>query len=128
MKSLLPLKPVLGSDFPVEPASVLAGIYAAVTRRDPGTGKNVGGGDGWHTEEALTVGQALRGFTRNAASAAGMEKAGKIEAGAWADWVVLGRRLEESKQGWEWLRDETVVKETWIAGKRVFSRDDEAGS
>jgi len=125
MKSFLPLKPVLGSDFPVEPPSVLAGIYAAVTRRDPKTGTSVGGGNGWHTEEAITVGDALRGFTSNVAAAAGMPKAGKIEAGAWADWVVLDRRLEESPQGWEWLRDETAVKETWVAGKRVFARDTE---
>ncbi|KAI5856544.1 amidohydrolase family-domain-containing protein [Tricharina praecox] len=128
MKSFLPLKPVLGSDFPVEPPSVLAGIYAAVTRRDPKTGKSVGGGGGWHTDEVLTIGEALRGFTRNVAAAAGMKKAGKIEGGAWADWVVLDKRLEESKQGWEWLRDETAVKETWVAGKRVFMRGDETKS
>lgn len=37
MRSLLDMKPVLGSDFPVEPCDPFQGIYAAVTRRNPQT-------------------------------------------------------------------------------------------
>ncbi|KAF8535604.1 amidohydrolase 3 [Trichophaea hybrida] len=115
MKSLLNLHPVLGSDFPVEPPSVLAGIYAAVERRDPKVG-----GERWFPEEALTVRQALRGFTRAPAEAVGWEGVGKVEKGAWADWVVLDRRLDGEDK--EWLRGEEAVRETWIVGKRVFRR------
>jgi predicted amidohydrolase YtcJ len=125
MKSLFPR--VLGSDFPVEPPAVLRGVYAAVTRRDPGTGKWVGDGRGWYPGEKLTVKEALMGFTRDVAFAGGMgNKTGVIEKGRWADWVVLKRRVSlepaEWKQ-WEWLRDEEVVKETWIAGRRRFLRE-----
>jgi predicted amidohydrolase YtcJ len=128
MKGLLPR--VLGSDFPVEPPAVLRGVYAAVTRRDPGTGKSVGDGKGWYPEERLDIGEALRGFTRDVAFAAGMaDRAGAVERGRWADWVVLSRRVvldpAEWRQ-WEWLRDEEVVKETWIAGRRRFLRKLEA--
>jgi predicted amidohydrolase YtcJ len=117
MKSLLELRPVLGSDFPVEPPSVLAGIYAAVERRDPKVG-SLGGK--WFPEEALTVREALRGFTRAPAEAVGWDMVGAVERGRWADWVVVDKRLGEES---EWLRDERAVRETWIGGKRVFKRD-----
>ena len=117
------LRPVLGSDFPVEPPSVLRGIYAAVTRRDPNTGKGVDGGvEGWHSEEALSVREALEGFTRNVAAAAGMEgKAGVVKAGAWADWVVLSHQVLADGDV-EWLRDGEVVMETRVAGRKVYQR------
>lgn len=44
MRSLLLLRPVLGSDFPVEPASIFEGMYAAVARRSPRTGLDPSGG------------------------------------------------------------------------------------
>jgi len=108
---------VLGSDFPVEPPSVLAGIYAAVERRDPKVGSL---GEKWFPEEALTVREALRGFTRAPAEAVGWDMVGAVERGRWADWVVVDKRLGEES---EWLRDERAVRETWIGGKRVFKRD-----
>lgn len=121
MRSLLPLKPVFGSDFPVEPANVFEGMYAAVTRRSPKTGLDPAGGkDGWYVSETVTLEQALRGFTVNPAFAAFLEnKAGKIEAGAYADWVVLDEPLEALDV--ESLRKATV-RETWVGGKRVYHR------
>ncbi|KAL6707004.1 hypothetical protein ACN47E_004954 [Coniothyrium glycines] len=121
MRSLLPLHPILGSDFPVEPANIFEGIYAATTRRHPRTGLDADGGmRGWYPEETLTLEEALRGFTQNPAYGAFLEgKAGVIEAGAYADWVVLDEPLEE-------LDPEAVrklsVKETWVGGKRVYQR------
>jgi len=119
MRSLLPLRPVLGSDFPVEPASIFEGMYAAITRRSPRTGLDPSGGKaGWYPEESLTFEQALEGFTVNAAYGAFLEgKAGVIEAGAYADWVVLDEQLESLDP--EALRKVTV-KETWVGGKRVY--------
>ncbi|MEQ9463290.1 MAG: amidohydrolase [Haliea sp.] len=54
----------LGSDFPVEPANPWLGIHAAVTRQRRGLPPG-----GWQPQEALTLGQALHGFTLAAARA-----------------------------------------------------------
>ena len=121
MRSLLPLNPVLGSDFPVEPANVFEGMYAAVTRRNPRTGLDADGSKtGWYPEETLTVEEALRGFTLSPAYAAFLEgTAGVIKEGAYADWVVLDEPLESLDP--EALRKVTV-RETWVAGRRVYER------
>jgi predicted amidohydrolase YtcJ len=118
MKSFLPLRPVLGSDFPVEPPNPLHGMFAAVTRKSPATGLGrKGDAHGWHTEEALTLDEALEGFTLAPASAAFLEgKAGVIASGSFADWVVLDDPLDVSS-----LR-ETKVRETWVGGKQVYAR------
>ncbi|CAE7030490.1 hypothetical protein CFE70_004189 [Pyrenophora teres f. teres 0-1] len=121
MRSLLPLRPVLGSDFPVEPASIFEGMYAAITRRSPHTGLAPNGGKtGWYPEETLTFSQALEGFTVNPAYGAFLEdQAGVIEVGAYADWVVVDEELESLDV--EALRKVTV-RETWVGGKMVYQR------
>jgi predicted amidohydrolase YtcJ len=121
MRSLLPLRPVLGSDFPVEPASIFEGIYAAVTRRSPKADRDPTVNDeSWYPEEALTFNEALRGFTISPAYAAFLEhKAGTIKAGAYADFIVLDEPLEDMDM--ESLRKVTV-KETWVGGKLVYKR------
>ncbi|AEO64549.1 uncharacterized protein THITE_2110802 [Thermothielavioides terrestris NRRL 8126] len=124
MRSLLDIGPVLGSDFPVEPPNPFEGIYAAVTRKNPHTGAGPPGFEhGWHVEEALTLEQALDGFTRGAARGAFLEgKAGVIQEGAFADWVVLDEDIADI--GEEGLRKLTV-RETWVGGRRVYHRDAE---
>lgn len=114
----LPL--VLGSDFPVEPPTVLSGgIYAAVTRRSPSA--PLGSQPGWYEDESLDLVDAVNGFTTGPARAAFMESqgAGELVVGGWADWVVLDMDLRglESDE----LRKVQVL-ETWVAGKRVFCR------
>ncbi|OHE95581.1 amidohydrolase [Colletotrichum orchidophilum] len=122
MRSLLDAHPILGSDFPVEPPNPFQGIYAAVARKSPHTGYGVNGSeDGWHTEEALSLDEALLGFTKGPAYGAFMEgRAGLIKVGALADWVVLDQPLEDLDL--DELR-ELKVKETWVGGKQVYSRD-----
>jgi predicted amidohydrolase YtcJ len=122
MRSLLPLRPVLGSDFPVEPASIFEGIYAAMTRRSPRTGLDPSGGKvGWYPEETLTLLEALKGFTVNPAYGAFLEdKAGFISVGAYADWVVLDEPLESMDV--ESLR-QLKVRETWVGGRCVYKRE-----
>lgn len=121
MKSLRDVGLVLGSDFPVEPANPLRGLYAAVARRSPATGLGVDGREGWHMEEALSLREALVGFTEGAAWGGFMEgQAGVIEVGAWADWVVLDEALEDVEV--EELRT-LRVKETWVGGRRVYARE-----
>lgn len=121
MRSMVSQGLVLGSDFPVEPASIFEGIYAATTRRSPKTGLDADGGKtGWYPEERLNFEQALKGFTINPAYAAFLEgKAGVIEVGAYADWIVVDEDLE--KMDFESLRKATV-RETWVGGKLVYQR------
>jgi hypothetical protein len=112
--------PVLGSDFPVEPPSPFAGMYAAVTRLSPSTGTSPAGEGGWYPEEKLTIEQALRGFTRNGAYGWWKEDfTGAIEMGKWADWVVIDRDTFEDESG-KSLKD-VVVRSTWVGGKKVYS-------
>lgn len=76
----------LGSDFPVEPVNPWFGIHAAVTRQDR-EGHPEGG---WLPEERLSVDQALRGFTMDAAYAGFAEdRVGSLETGKFADFVVI---------------------------------------
>ncbi|KAJ4368577.1 hypothetical protein N0V86_009484 [Didymella sp. IMI 355093] len=121
MRSILPLGPVLGSDFPVEPANIFEGVYAATTRRSPRSGLDPSGGKiGWYPEETLTVEDALKGFTINPAFGAFLDsQAGVIQEGAWADWIVLDQPLEGLDL--EDLRRVTV-RETWVGGKLVHRR------
>jgi predicted amidohydrolase YtcJ len=79
-------KLAFGSDFPVESADPLWGIYAAVTRTDP-EGNPAGG---WMPAQKLTTEEAVRAFTSGAAYAAFQEKeTGTIEIGKRADLTVL---------------------------------------
>ncbi|KAK1828138.1 hypothetical protein QBC39DRAFT_374948 [Podospora conica] len=130
MRSLLDLDPVFGSDFPVEPPSPWAGVYAATTRRDPksppvappGDG---GEGEGWYVEEAVGVEDALAGFLEGAARGGFMEgRAGGIRGGMWGDWIVLGGAVEGVEgEGWRGVK----VEETWVGGRRVFKRGEGEG-
>ena len=70
-----------GSDCPVEPINPLLGIWAAVSRKN-------------FSEESLTVEEALRLYTVNAAYASFEEEvSGTIEEGKWADLTVLDKDL-----------------------------------
>jgi predicted amidohydrolase YtcJ len=84
-----------GSDAPVEPIEPLPNIRAAVTRR---RADGWPGPDGWHSGERgrLTVDEAVRGFTRGPAYAAGLEdRSGQLAPGFLADLVVLERDIYE---------------------------------
>jgi hypothetical protein len=80
----------LGSDFPVEAVNPFFGIYAAVTRQDQ-KGWPAGG---WYPDQKLTLAEAIRGFTLDAAYAAFEEKSrGTIEPGKLADFTVVEGNL-----------------------------------
>ncbi|KAH9906744.1 amidohydrolase family-domain-containing protein [Xylariomycetidae sp. FL2044] len=121
MRSMLDINPVLGSDFPVEPPNPFHGIYAAVTRRSPHTGRGTDDApEGWYTDEALTLDQAIRGFTEGPAYGGFTKgKTGVIRPGALADWIVLDKPLDQIDV--EELRD-LKVRETWVGGKKVYER------
>jgi predicted amidohydrolase YtcJ len=77
-----------GSDFPVEGANPLWGLYAAVTRQDR-QGWPEGG---WYPDQRMAIHEAVTGFTIDAAYAGFAEnETGTIEAGKLADMTVLDR-------------------------------------
>lgn len=106
-----------GSDFPVELANPFFGLHAAVTRQD----RNNQPLKGWIPEEAMTVKQALESFTINVAYAArNEEKQGSLEAGKWADFILVDQDIFEIKPNDIW---KTKVLETWVAGQAVFKEE-----
>ncbi len=79
----------LGSDFPVESANPLLGLFAAVTRRDLAGELPAAG---WYPEERLSREETLRGFTLDAAYSLFLDEAvGSLEVGKRADIVVFDR-------------------------------------
>jgi len=80
----------LGSDFPVESADPRLGLYAAITTQAvDGTPP-----EGYRPSERLSVLEAIRGFTSDAAWAASAEKeVGRLSPGARADLTVWDRDL-----------------------------------
>ncbi|MFQ6099333.1 MAG: amidohydrolase, partial [Armatimonadota bacterium] len=75
-----------GSDWPVAPISPLAGIDAAVNRRTV-DGRHP---NGWHPHQRITVPEALRAYTSDAAYAVFREQdLGALEPGKLADAAVL---------------------------------------
>jgi len=86
----------LGSDFPVEDPNPLWGIYAAVTTQD----RNGHPPGGYRPSEKLTIWEALRGFTSDAAYAASAERElGLAEPGYRADLAVFDRDLTKVAPG-----------------------------
>lgn len=106
-----------GSDAPVDPFDVMAGLRAAVTRRqengDPGP-------EGWYPEQRITALEALRAYTVGCAIASGEEwLKGTLMPGKLADMVVLSGNPVNS--GPDALR-EITVDGTIVGGKVVYWR------
>ncbi|MGH8222676.1 MAG: amidohydrolase [Woeseiaceae bacterium] len=107
-----------GSDWFVAPATPLEGIYAAVTRRTL-DGANPGG---WVPEQKISVEQALRAYTAEAAYAAYEEhEKGRLKPGMLADFVLLDRDLTAIPP--ETLRDARVLR-TVVGGRIVHAAAD----
>ena len=105
-----------GSDFPVEPANPFFGLHAAVTRQSR-SGEPEGG---WLPQQKITLAEALRSFTLDAAYAAHQEQViGSLEPGKAADFVLLDRDIFAAAPAELWR---TGVLETWVDGERVYAR------
>lgn len=112
-RSLIDAKATLafGSDWFVAPPSAIEGIYAAVTRRTLDD-KNP---DGWFPEQKITVEEALRAYTVNAAYAQFAEReTGSLDVGKLADFALIDRDL--TKIPAPEIRDARVVL-TVVGGK-----------
>jgi len=107
-----------GSDFPVELANPWHGLYAAVTRQNR-AGEPQGG---WYADQALTRAEALHSFTlANAYAAHQEDRLGSLEAGKWADFIVIDRDYFEVPAS---EIDDIQVLETWVAGKKVYAAEE----
>ncbi len=105
-----------GSDFPVELANPMHGLYASVTRKSrAGLPEN-----GWYVDEAMTREETLHSFTWAAAYAAHQEdRLGSLEAGKWADFIVVDRDFFEIADS---EIDDIQVLQTWVGGDLVYER------
>ncbi|MFX0573100.1 amidohydrolase [Nocardia nepalensis] len=101
-----------GSDFPVSSHNPWDGIHAAVTRTDR-DGQPAGG---WHREQAMTVAEALRAYTLDAAYAAHQDRVlGSLTPGKHADFVLTDSDpFSPQKPLWQ-----TEILQTWVGGRRI---------
>jgi predicted amidohydrolase YtcJ len=103
-----------GSDFPVEDPSVLAGLFAAVTRTDA-AGHPAGG---WLPQQRVSLDEAIRGYTSDAAFAAFEESwRGRAAVGQAADLTVFDRELKDATS---LLKAKVTM--TIVGGNVAFSR------
>lgn len=111
MKSIIDAGIVLasGSDCPVEDPNVIMGLHALVNR------------NGFIPEQCISIEEALKSYTINAAYAAFEEKIkGSIEVGKFADLVVLNKNPLEIEPN---RIKEIQVAETIIRGKTVYRKE-----
>jgi predicted amidohydrolase YtcJ len=119
-RSLLDAGAVLafGSDWPVAPLDVPAGIDAAVNRRPLDTKPDH---PGWFPAQKISVAEAVAAYTLGSAYAGHQEKErGTLTPGKVADFVVLSRDIfapiEKARIG------DTKVDLTVVGGKVAFER------
>jgi predicted amidohydrolase YtcJ len=113
---------IAGSDWIVVPApDPWLGIETAITRQNPGGSARTFG-----AAQAITLDQAIRMFTINAATRLGLDKElGTIEAGKRADFIVIDKnpfRIPATEI------HTIAVQKTYIDGEVVFDRAAAAGA
>jgi predicted amidohydrolase YtcJ len=105
-----------GSDFPVEAPNPFFGIHAAVTRQDA-NGNPIAG---WYPEQEMSLKEAFRCFTLDAAYAGHQERTlGSLEAGKHADFIVIDRDLFKISP---YEIHKIGVLETWVGGRQVYRK------
>lgn len=107
-----------GSDWPVAPLNPLAGIDAAVNRRTLDGAHP----DGWFPEQRITVEEAIRAYTLDAAYANFAEdRLGSIVPGKLADLIVLSRDILAAEERTQMAEARVVL--TIMAGRIVYEAE-----
>ncbi|CAM3676421.1 amidohydrolase [Rheinheimera salexigens] len=105
-----------GSDYPVELAEPFHGIHASVTRQDQHNQPK----GGWIPEQRLTLTEALRSFTVDAAYGAFQENMmGTLAPGSWADFILIDRDIFTIPETELW---QVEVEQTWVNGEQAFNK------
>ncbi len=124
-KNVYPFKDLLcrgitlgfGSDAPVETINPFEGIYSAVERRY----LNLSTNPQWTPEQSLTVLEAIKGYTIDAAKGSDSQTyRGSIEVGKLADLIVIDNLpgIENEGDMSLWLKAQSYL--TMISGKIVY--------
>jgi len=107
----------LGTDFPIEKIDPLLTFYAAVIRKDLNNYPK----EGFQMENALSREETLKGMTIWAAKSAFEEnKKGSIEAGKYADFIVLNQDIMECEGK---IIPKTEIILTCLGGRVVYKKD-----
>lgn len=102
-----------GSDFPVESANPFFGLHASVTRQDQKNQPEAG----WLPKESMSIIQAFKTFTLNAAYAAHQENSiGSLANNKKADFILIDQDIFKIDNTEIW---KTKVLQTWVGGKKV---------
>ena len=102
-----------GSDFPIESANPFYGLHASVTRQDHQNQPEAG----WLPSESMSIIQALKTFTLNAAYSAHQENIiGTLGKNKKADFILVDQDIFQIKNTELW---KTKVLQTWVDGKKV---------
>jgi predicted amidohydrolase YtcJ len=110
-------KLAFGSDWFVAPPTPLEGIYAAVTRRTLDD-KNP---DGWVPEQEISVPEALKAYTVNAAYASFEENIkGSLKPGKLADFVILEKDITTIDP--PQIRDVKILR-TVVGGNTIYNKE-----
>lgn len=115
-----------GSDWCNSPFNPMYGLFLSATRI------NYKGDDDWSPEEKITVEEAIRHWTIDAAYSMFMDKeVGSLEVGKYADFVMFNKDPLEVSSLWFMLTEEIelgklddVVDITVVGGKIVFQKKD----
>ncbi len=111
------IKLSFGSDCPVESLNVMEGIHSAVNRQDlKGFPEN-----GWNNFENISVQDALKGFTLNAAFASFEEdKKGSITMNKLADFVIISEDIYNVDS--DKIKDIDILQ-TYMDGRKVYDQN-----
>lgn len=103
-----------GSDFPIESANPFFGLHASVTRQDHQNNPETG----WFPEESMSIIQAFKTFTLNAAFAAHQENIiGTLGKNKKADFILIDQDIFKINKSEIW---KTNVLQTWVDGKKLI--------